>query len=305
MHSRFAAIMAMALFFLSAVAAVHAQTLSPGPSLIDKVAPSIVTIQVVIKIQVKAGGQSQSSESKLTTEGVAVTPDGLIMMSNAPISSDVLKQMLGGGDEDRASVNIAPTEFKITIGNEEKEYSGFLAATDAKLGLAFVKIEDLGDRKLTAVDFSHSASVAVGDQLAAITRMGKGYDYAPVFSQGPVKGAITKPRTAYLLSTSIVSIGLPVYTLSGDTVGVLVFLPAGVDTDSGSMDMMMRYYSGAAADRLGIFLIAGSTVQPIITEAIAQAAKLASDRAKNPPAKPAAPSKPAGTAPKTTAPTGK
>ena len=44
---------------------------------------------------------------------------------------------------------------------------------------------------------------------------------------------------------------------------------------------MMRYYSGAAAaDRLGIFLVPGSVVQPIIGEAIDQAVKVAADRAR-------------------------
>src|SRR5258708_3082501 len=99
MHSRLAAILLMPSVYLPPIAAAQAQVPSHGQALIAKIAPSIVTVRVVIKIQVKAGGQSQSQESKLATEGVIVTPDGLIMMSNAPISSSVLRQMLGGGDD--------------------------------------------------------------------------------------------------------------------------------------------------------------------------------------------------------------
>ena len=150
---------------------------------------------MVIKIQAlrPVGGQSRGQEFQVATEGVVVTQDGLIMMSNAPISSNTLRQMLGGGDDDSNSVSISPTDFKVTISNEEKEYSAFLAATDAKLGLAFIKIEDLAGRKLPTVDFSKCPAVNVGDQVAAVTRLGKGYDYAPIYAEGPVKGAVSKP----------------------------------------------------------------------------------------------------------------
>jgi len=298
MHSRFAAILSMASVFLLPIAAAQAQAPNHGQALITKVAPAIVTVRVVIKIQVKAGGQSRSQESKVATEGVIVTPDGLIMMSNAPISSTTLRQMLGGGDDDSNAVSISPTDFKVTISNEEKEYTAFLAATDAKLGLAFIKIQDLAGRKLPTIDFSNCPAVNIGDQVAAVTRLGKGYDYAPIYAEGPVKGAITKPRPAFLLSTAIISVGLPVFTLDGQPLGMIVFLPAGVSADSsGSMDIMMRYYSGAAADRLGIFLVPGAVVNPIIGEAIDQAVKVAADRAKNPPPAPTPTPAPAPTAP--------
>jgi hypothetical protein len=293
MISRLAAVFLLLPLLSFPLTAAHAQTSVPGQALIDKISPSIVTVRVVIKVQMKAGGQSQSSESKLVTEGVVIAPDGLVMMSNAPISSDVWRQMMGGDPDDKSSLSISPTEFKVIVGREDKEYSAFLAATDPKLGLAFIKIEDLGDRKLPAIDFSNPGVVNVGDQVATVTRLSKGYDYAPVFASGQVKGAITKPRTAYLLSTTIISVGLPVFTLGGDTVGAMILLPTSLDSDaSGGNDMMMRFYAGAATDRLGIFLIPASTVQPIIAGAVQQAAKLAADRAKNPPAKPSIPPAP-------------
>jgi hypothetical protein len=292
MLSRLAAILWVAALAFAPVSGAFAQSASPTQTLIDKISPSIVSVRVVLKIQVKAGGQSRSSESKLSTEGVVITPDGLIMMSNAPISSDVWNQMMGGDPEDKENLSISPTEFKVVIGSEQKEYSAFLAATDAKLGLAFIKIEDLADRKLTPVDFTSPGAINVGDQLAAVTRLTKGYDYAPLFSEAQVRGTITKPRSAYVLTSPIASVGLPVFTLDGTPVGVMVLMSASVDADSsGAVEMMMRFFAGSITDRVGIFLIPAATVQPIITEAITQAAKVAADRAKNPPAKaaPAAP----------------
>lgn len=291
---RLAAILWMAALSILPINAALAQsTASQGQTLIDKVSPSIVTVRIVLKLQAKAGGQSRTQESKLVTEGVVVTPDGLIMMSNAPISSSVWAQMMGGDADDANSLSISPTDFKVIIGREEKEHTAFLAATDPKLGLAFIKIDDLAGQTLPVIDFTSPATVAVGDQVASITRLTKGYDFAPVMSTGQIRGAITKPRSAFLLTNTIVSIGLPVFTPDGAPVGVMILMPASVDTASGTSDMMMRFFSGSVTDRMGIFLIPANTVQPIITEAIAQAAKVAEDRAKNPPAAPA----PAATTP--------
>ena len=283
MHSRFAAIVAMASVCLLPIAAARAQTPSTGQALIDMISPSIVSMRIVIKAQAKAAGQAQ--EAKINGEGVVVTSDGLIMMSNAPVSSNVLPRLMGIDPDEHPGLSITPTDFKVTFGNEEKEYDAFLAATDPKLGLAFIKIVDLGNRKLPVIDFSNCPPINVGDQIAAVTRLGKGYDYAPVYSEGPVKGVISKPRNAFLVSTTILSIGLPVFTTDGKTLGMMLFLPAASDNDAN--DVLMRYYSGAAADRMGIFLVPGSVVQPIIGEAIDQAAKVAADRAKNPPPAPA------------------
>src|SRR5579859_4975964 len=117
-------------------------------SLVAKNAASIVTIRLVLKTEFKGGGQAQDTESRSEQEGVVVSPDGLIMVSDAAFNTDRMKDMLGGfGGGMGFDIKTTPTDIKVVIEREEKEYDAFLAATDKNLGLAFIKMEGLGDRK--------------------------------------------------------------------------------------------------------------------------------------------------------------
>jgi len=75
------------------------------------------------------------------------------MLSDAPFDTKSLAAMFGmpstGAD---MGMKMTPTDFKVVVGNEDKLYTAFLAGTDSNLGLAFIKIEDLGDRALQPVD---------------------------------------------------------------------------------------------------------------------------------------------------------
>ncbi len=111
-------------------------------SVVEKVAPSIATVKVVLKTTMKMGGESMEEESKMSLQGVVVTPDGLIMVSNSPFSPKRMMEILAG-EAMPASMDykMTPTSIKVIFGNEDKEYNAFLAATDAQLDLAFIKVE--------------------------------------------------------------------------------------------------------------------------------------------------------------------
>lgn len=267
---------------------------TPQQKLVDTVSPSIVTVRIVIKMNVNTGG-SQSQELRMPTEGAVVTPDGLIMMSNVPVSSDAWKQLVGGRAAD-ADVTITPTEFKVTIGREDKQYNAFLAATDPKLGLAFIKIEDLADRTLTPVVFTSGAAVSIGDEVSSVTRLSKGYDFAPVVQTARVAGSVSKPRNAWVVGSDIVGVGLPVFSSTGDAVGVMSFIATALSQgESDGSGMMMRYFDGPITQRNGIFMIPATAVATVVAEAAKQAVTVAAQRA----AKSATPA-PAAPAPNTT-----
>jgi S1-C subfamily serine protease len=119
-------------------------------SVVEKVAPSIATVKVVLKTTMRMGGESMEEESKMSLQGVVVTPDGLIMVSNSPFSPKRMMEILAGEAMPAGmDYKMTPTSIKVIFGNEDKEYDAFLAATDAKLDLAFIKVEGLGDRQLT------------------------------------------------------------------------------------------------------------------------------------------------------------
>ena len=207
---------------LTVLCAATAQNETAGvQAVVEKVAPSIANVKVVIKTTMKMGGESMDEESKISLQGVVVTPDGLIMLSNSPFSPKRMMEMLAGESMPAGmDYKMTPTSIKVTFGNEDKEYDAFLAATDTKLDLAFVKVEGLGDRQLTPVDLGSAVDAKLGQQVIAVSRLTKGYDYAPYFALGQICGEIAKPRRAWMLLGDISQLGLPVFTLNGELVGV-------------------------------------------------------------------------------------
>lgn len=273
-------------------------------SVVEKVAPSIVTVRVVIKTTMKMGGESMEEESKMTLQGVVVTPDGLIMLSNSPFSPKRMMEMLAGEAMPAGmDYKMTPTSIKVIFGNEDKEYDGFLAATDAKLDLAFIKVEGLGDRQLTPINFASATDVKLGQKVIAVSRLTKGYDYAPYFALGQVCGEITKPRKAWMLLGDISQLGLPVFTLGGELLGVLTTIAPDVREEGGDtmgFAIFMRLLSGGGSSGTGgVFVVPGQQVSPLVERANRRAAELAQQRAKQKQEapKPPAPSQP--TKPKT------
>jgi hypothetical protein len=261
--------------------------------------PAIVMVRVVLKTQMNMGGNSQSTESRANLEGVVVSPDGLVMISDSSYNFDRLKDVLGGSGMGKLDIKTTPTDFKIGIIQDEKEYSGFLAASDKVLGLAFIKISDLGDKKLTAVDFSNAVDPTPGQRLYAISRLSKGFDNAVYYHSATLCGEISLPRKAYLLDGNISSLGLPVYTAQGQPVGVLTFLTPTVKEESGGeMDfsaVMRMFGGGGMGSAFQTFVVPGSAVYATINQAKQRAVQVAAERAKLQAAKPAAPPKKAAT----------
>lgn len=269
-------------------------------SVVEKVAPAIATVKVVLKTTMKMGGESMEEESKLSLQGVVVTPDGLIMTSNSPFSPKRMMEILAGESMPAGmDYKMTPTSIKVIFGNEDKEYDAFLAATDTKLDLAFIKVEGLGDRQLTPVDFGNAVDVKLGQQVIAVSRLTKGYDYAPYFALGQICGEIAKPRRAWMLLGDISQLGLPVFTLNGDLVGVLTTVAPEVKEEGGDtagFALFMRLLSGGGSSGTGgVFVIPGQQVKSLVEQASRRATELAAERAKKKEEspKPSTPSQPA------------
>jgi hypothetical protein len=126
--------------------------------------------------------------------------------------------------------NTTVTDLKVVIENEDKEYEAFVVASDSKLHIAFVQMEGLEGRELTALDLSAEAeaSVDVGDRLVMVARLDKGFDYAPVIQETRIAATIQKPRKAWATAGGIAP-GLPCFSPEGKVVGVPSFVDSGVD----------------------------------------------------------------------------
>lgn len=255
--------------------------------LVARLAPAIVTVKAVLKTESKFGGESRAQESRINLTGVTVSPDGLVMLSNTAFSPTRAMEMLGMPAEmrDEMGMKTTPTTIKVVFGNEETEYEAFVAATDANLDLMFVKVEGLGDRKLPFVDFGAGTQALVGQRVVQVNRLGRGYDYAPYFQTAVVNGEIATPRKAWLLEGSVSTLGLPVFALGGEVIGVLTTIPAGVNepgsAEAMGLSMFMRLMSGGGTAGTS-FVLPASVVKGIVEQAKAKAVEVAAQRARKP-----------------------
>jgi S1-C subfamily serine protease len=244
-----------------------------------------VTVKVVIKTEVSMMGQAQNEESRSELPGVVVDESGLIMISNAEISADRVKEALSGNPmAANLDLTMTPTDFQVIFGDEEREFSAFLVAKDTKLDLAFLQVEDLEDRKPAAVSFAEGAKPAIGDTVVSISRLKKGFDYAVYGTTARISGAIRKPRKAWIIDGAVDSYGLPIFSSSGRVVGVLITLAPTTTDDSGgsSFGGMMRMLRGGGMDSgVGTFVLPAKVVNGLIKQSRVKAVELLEESAED------------------------
>lgn len=246
---------------------------TPDPSaaykqVLEKIQPNIVTVRVVIKIEVKSEEESETNESKFTLQGAVLNREGLVLVSGVLLSSDSFKQLIGLED-DEVNLTISPQSFKITFGSETQEYDAKLVATDSQLGIAFLKITNLEGRSITPIVFANE-ELSVGKELITVSRLPKGFDYAPYFATGRIISEVSKPRKAYLMEGNISELGLPVYNMKGEAVGVLVILRHGLKDE----DVDFGFRSNFGQDDSASFLLPASALRPLIEQAMQRAANV-------------------------------
>ncbi len=262
------------------VSSALAQGALPIQKLLQNDSPKIVTVKIITRTMMGEGSNTQNTEGNTYAEGVVVSPSGLVMLSTSAYSTDVFQQLLGSLAGSGFEMKTVPTGFKITIGDESKEYNGFLAATDSILGLSFVQIEGLDGRALTAEDMNSSAQASLGEEVYCITRLQKGYNYAPYLHTARIGGSIVLPRPAFLLTETAMPLGLPVYNAAGQVLGVMTLLkPTVTPTESGSNPFgMLGSILGGGGSPLQFFLVPSSAVNAVVLQAETRAKALLAKR---------------------------
>ncbi|MFH0945529.1 MAG: serine protease [Planctomycetota bacterium] len=239
-------------------------------ALLEKKAPMIVTVRAVMKTEINFGGQGQNQESREEIAGVVVDESGLVMVSYDSFKSS---------DEGSGSFQLkrTPQEIKVIFEREEKEYDADLVATDKNVNLAFLKVRDLEGRELSVARFDESADVEVGQKVAAVGRLKKGYDYAPHVRSAVVSGRIKKPRKALILDGGVTTEGLPVYTMDGAMVGVLTTLETGVGEEDGSSLGFLSMMGGGGGQS---FVLPAKVIGKLVEQAKKQADEVAAEKAE-------------------------
>lgn len=253
------ALLALVFPALLALSPAHSEeTADRLKVLIEKNASSIVQVKAIIKLESMRGGQSRDRERRVQMLGVVVDAEGLILVPSHQFASE--------GD----TLKRTALDIKVIFNGEEKEYGAFVAALDSKLNLAFLKVEALADRKLQVIGFDGAAEPGIGQQVAAVGRLPKGFDFAPYFETGRINGLLAKPRKSWILEGDINGYGLPVFALDGQVLGILSTV-ASADEEEGGSGMFTRQLR---------VVLPGALVKGVIDQAKKQAVEVAAERAK-------------------------
>ncbi len=261
-------------------------------TLVARYAPAIVNLKISLKAEAETGGEPQESTEEV--QGALVDPSGLILVWNSHFSAnrflDLFSEMGGGNYK----MKVTPTDIKVYLNGDPTEHEGFLAASDSDLDLAFIQLEQPPATPLTAVDFSQAATVQVGDEVAAVSRLTATFDRVPYFDVVRVAGQIQKPRAAWIVTGgNATQMGMPYFAADGRPAGVLVTVMSRAKSDSmsnpsGLMANLLSLGRGEVeVGPLGIFLLPADRIRPVIDLARQRAAELIAERAKQPPADPA------------------
>lgn len=272
---------------LLAIGAASSRASEPEPArLLERIAPSIVNVKIVLKTEFNMGESTQDQESTLEARGALVGENGLVMLWNSQLSAsrlvEALEQM---GDGGQFRLKMTPTDFRISLPGDPTEYVAFLAAADSDLDLAFLQLEAPPQRKLPAIDFARAREPAVGDTVVAVSRLSPGFDRAAYFESSVIAGRLDKPRRAWIVELSSDFLGLPAFDARGDVVGVVItiFNRSGDGSAQGSdlLGVLALGKGGRETGPLGVFLLPGGRVRELVAEASKRALELLGERSSS------------------------
>jgi hypothetical protein len=254
-------------------------------SLLERYAPAVVAVKAVVKVELQMGGQGRDQEQTFEMLGVVVDPSGLVMISNAQISSSRLSEMMTslGMVEEGFQFTMTPTEFKVYFEGVDQGRPAFLAAADTQLDLAFLQLEDPGPTPLPAVDFTTAAEPTLGQEVVGLARLNSSFDHAAYYEVARVSGEVRKPRRAWILDGQLTTLGLAVFNAAGKPVGVISTVVSSVAPDTagnggGLSGIIASLGPRKTVGPVGVFMLPATPVAKAIELSKVRAAKLLEER---------------------------
>ncbi len=250
--------------------------------LTNDVAPALVTVKCVLKMQ--GPGGAQENEREFTA--LMIESDGLILCSSLQLgTSRLYRRMMG---------SITPTDIKVLIGDDTEGVAARLITSDQELDLSWIRIKEPDAKGYKSLDLKKTKKAEIGERLLSTHRMDKFFERTMVINEGNL-GAITKKPRELLVPTASLefgqtNIGMPVFSEDGSLVGVSVLQspdPEDMDANSrGAADVLIL-----PAAEVAKATEKAKTVTPAPEEEEEEASTKASDEDEEKPAaeKPAKP----------------
>lgn len=227
--------------------------------------PALVGLKFLLKITAPAdmGG---NQERQMEASGLMIESTGLVLCSN---------QTVGGNQGNLPpGVTIAPTDMKIIIGEDSEGVPAKVIARDSELDLAWIRIDKPSDKGYTSVNLKDAPTVKLGDSLMFLDRMGNYYDRSVYIGELKTSAILKKPRNLIQPAGLVFSLCSPVFTSSGEFVGVTLMQAPSRDEMQGATNQADMMYG-----RLPKILPAAE-LSKATTRAIDNAAKEAAESEK-------------------------
>ncbi len=200
-------------------------------------AGGLVTVKYILAVSMGGARGNMEQESEIEMTCVMATAEGMVMCSNNQLTGfvEMIKQFAGAAGREISAV---PKDIRIIAGPESKSFDAEIVARDSELDIAWIKIKNADDIQFDHIDFKAGKAADIGDEFVILRRMGNHFGRAIVISEGKIGGITSKPRTLYIPAAAYsLGGGLPVFTPSGDVIGLMISqLP---DSDGNSPQMMV------------------------------------------------------------------
>ncbi|MBU0566816.1 serine protease [bacterium] len=209
--------------FLSVFSLQADQTKEAGKEILNRWQDTVVTIEVVIETRsIVEGREMGKQESKNEITGILIDPSGLVVTSLYGLDiTDVLEQTGSIEDDFRTESKIKELTLRLASG---REIPAQVVLEDKDLDLAFIRPRKELANPLSAIDLTQDATPEILDQVILLDRLGKIADRIVHITLARIGGIITKPRTLYILDSSLwtMQFAMPVFSLEGKIIGVVL-----------------------------------------------------------------------------------
>ena len=178
-------------------------------------------VQVRYTQQVQFSTADPPQESELTTTGVIVSEDGVVLVS-AAIFEPFNEVPQGMGIRFPSSVTRADAEIReVRIRVDGEEYPGTLLGRDIDADVAFLRIDTEG-RSFKPVVFGPEPVAGIGQEVVVLSRLPEPLGPSLAVELTRVQSVVTKPRDGFLVATGSANpVGSLVCDLDGHPLGML------------------------------------------------------------------------------------
>jgi S1-C subfamily serine protease len=186
------------------------------PTFYERESKTIATIE--FSQEYSAGGSKR--QTKGYTDGVVISPDGLVLISGRVRFPQAGSGRLSGGTLPDVS------DFQLHF-SDGREYPAEVVLFDNDLNLGVLRITEAAPAEgHPHITFRDGFVPSIGDGLRSMTLYGRDYGRQPVFSPVSVNALLQKPQKVWSLSgASSNLLGAPLWDDAGRVVGVIAQVP--------------------------------------------------------------------------------